>query len=193
MSWTSLFSGGGGSSLNTWGNALGGAANSGGSGFDWGSTVSDIFGGGGGGVDYGSLLGTVSGASSSAGGGSNWMSSLGNLLGGSGGGGQTAGGTSSVYGDLFKGILSGVGASAAAKGDLAMAKEVTQIKGQEDRKTTAFEAELLDYYKQRDNSRKFKALDQYGQFSRVSKFAPTYKPTYMGPVDPGATAPQPKA
>lgn len=190
MSWTSLFSGD--SSLNTWGNAIGGATNSGGSGFDWGSTVSDIFGGGGGGVDYGSLLGTVAGTSSSGGGGSNWMSTLGNMLGGSSGG-QSSGGTSSIYGDLFKGILSGVGASAAAKGDLAMAKEVTKIKGLEDRKTTAFEAELLDYYKQRDNSRKFKALDQYGQFSRVSKFAPTYKPTYMGPTDPGATAPQPKA
>lgn len=188
MSWTSLFSGD--SSLNTWGNAIGGATNSGGSGFDWGSTVSDIFGGGGGGVDYGSLLGTVAGTSSSGGSSGSWWKSL---LGSGGNGGDAGGSSSSVYGDLFKGILSGVGASAAAKGDLAMAKEVTQIKGLEDRKTTAFEAELLDYYKQRDNSRKFKALDQYGQFSRVSKFAPTYKPTYMGPVDPGATAPQPKA
>lgn len=164
------------------------------SGFDWGSTVSDIFGGGGGGVDYSSLLGTVAGASSSAGGNSNWLSTLGNMLGGSGGsGGEAATGGNSMYGELFKGILSGVGASASAKGDLAMNKEVTQVKGLEDRKTTAFEAELLDYYKQRDNSRKFKALDQYGQFSRVSKFAPSYKPTYMGPVDPGLTPPQPKA
>jgi len=184
MAWSSLF---GDTGMGSW---LGSAANT-----AAGNTGN--YGGGGGGFDWGSVLGIANNVLGSSGGGggtaaptsggTDWSQTISNLFGGGGGSGST------LVGDLFKGILSGVGASAAAKGDLAMAKEVTSLKGLEDRKTTAFEAELLDFYKQRDNVRKFKALDQYGQFSRVSKFAPNYQPTYTGPVDPGLIAPQPKA
>lgn len=135
------------------------------------------------------------------GGASNWLSSLlgggsGGLSGGGGSGlsGILGGGTglAGLGGDLFKGLLSGLSAAAGAKGDLAALKETTKIKGLEDRKTTAYEAELLDFYKNKDKYRDFRALDNYSQFSRVSQFAPNYRPTYTGPTDPG-TAPLPKA
>lgn len=143
---------------------------------------------------YTNLLGSALGSLNKSG-GSNASSgnAFTDTLSGLFGGGSSADGSSNIYGDLFKGILSGLGSSAAAKGDLEMAKEVTKIKGLEDRKTTAYEAELLDFYKKRDNYNKWRALDQYGQFSRVSQFAPGYKATYTGPADPGNTAPVPKA
>lgn len=168
----------------------GGSGNFGGSsqGFDWGSLWGDIGQSGGSYSDWSNLL--SSGSSGSSGGGG-WLQTIGNLMGGSGGSTSQQGG-GNMYGDLFKGVLSGLGASADAKGQLEMAREVTKLKGLEDRKSTAFEAELLDFYDQRKNYRKHRALDMYSQFSRVSQFAPSFQRTYTGPADPG-TAPQPKA
>lgn len=147
-------------------------------------------------VNYGKDILTKS----ATGGLTNWAASL------FGGGGATdssgsssilgsmfgTGTGSSLGGDLFKGLLSGLNASAAAKGAIEQLKETEKIKGLENRKTTAYEAELLDFYKNKDKYRDFRALDNYSQFSRVSQFAPNYKPTYTGPTDPG-TAPLPKA
>lgn len=116
-----------------------------------------------------------------------WLSTIGGLFGGGGGG------SSSIWGDLFKGVLSGIGASAGAKADAKSTESQLKLAGLESRKQTAYEAELANYYQERKDYTKARAaLDNYGQFSRVSQFAPGYKAPPMA-RDPGPTPPQPKA
>lgn len=168
MGWTSLF-GGGDSNWNLFGGGdFGGSDGNWGGGFDWGSVWGDIGQGLVGGVDWGDIFGGDSGGS--GGSGSNW---LGNLF----GGGEQGGG----MGNLFGALLSGLGGAAQAFMDEDMLKEAGKqqrenilLQGKEARKTSGFEAELLDYYKQRDKQRKRTALDSYGQFSLVRKWAPGY-------------------
>lgn len=116
-----------------------------------------------------------------------WLDTIGKVFGGSGG----SSGSSGIWGDLFKGVLSGLGASAAAKADSKDAKEQLQLAGQQQRASTAYEAELADFYRRRKDYEDYRGLDNYGQFSRASIFAPGYKPTSV-PTDPGQP-PQPKA
>ena len=102
-----------------------------------------------------------------------WLSSVGSFVGGlfsknsSGSGG---------YSDIFKAILGGIGGSADAKLSIELAEKKARAEGLEQRKTSLFEQELLDYNKQQDKVRKRAALDTYGQFSQISRWAPNYVP-----------------
>lgn len=95
---------------------------------------------------------------------------------------SSSGGSSSIWGDVIKGVIGGIGAAAASnsadKKDTKDAKqglEAIDRSGLQQRKTSAFEAELMDYMKQLDNQRKRVALDTYGQFNTMSRVAPGYK------------------
>lgn len=96
------------------------------------------------------------------------------------------GSSSSIGGDIFKAILGGIGGSADAKLNLEMAKETTKLKGFEDRKSLDFTAQLEDFYKQQDKVRKRAALDTYGQFSLLNRYAPNTAPAapVQQPVKP---------
>lgn len=162
MGWTSLFGGGDddwGSNWNLFGGGnFGGSDGNWGSGFDWGSVWGDL---GQSGADWWDLIGD-GGDSGSNGGGSNWLGTIGNLL---GGGGNNSGG-----GNIWGSLLSGLGGAAQAFMDEESIKEA----GKQQRQTRKFEAELLDFYKQKDKHRKRVALDSYGQFSLMNRWAPNY-------------------
>lgn len=106
-------------------------------------------------------------------------------------GGGTSTGSTSIWGDVLKGVIGGIGAAGAASSankqddkNNKQALEAIDRTGLQQRKSTAFEADLLDYYKQQDNQRKRIALDTYGQFSTMSRVAPGYvkpAPPVLGP------------
>lgn len=155
-----------------WGDWFGGSMSDYGSssdGFDWGSVLGnsgDGFGSGGDSFDWGNVdLGTVFGGDSSGDSGGGWGSVLGKLFGGSGSG--------SGSGNIFGALLGGLQGAAAAKLDEKAVKQA----GVERRKSSAFEADLVDYYKQKDKSRKRVGLDTYGQFSQLKRWAPNYQDT----------------
>lgn len=130
----------------------------------------DIFGGGGGGggiFDWtDSAQGIYDGITGGDSGGGGWMETIGNLFGGGDGGG--GGG----YGDIFGAMLGGLGGAAQAFLD----KDAVREMGKEQRRNMEFGAALEDYYKQQDTARKRLALDTYGQFSLMDRWAPNYKP-----------------
>ena len=115
-----------------------------------------------------------------------WLNSIGSFVGGlfsSGGGGNSGNGWS----DIFKALLGGIGGSADAKLTAEMYVKKAQTEGLEQRKTSLFEQELLDYAKQQDKVRKRAALDTYGQFSQISRWAPNYvskNPAIQTPAKP---------
>lgn len=163
MGWTSLF-GGGDSNWNLFGGGkFGGSDGNWGGGFDWGSVWGDI------GQSGGTISNLLKGIGGSSGGSSSGglLNTIGNLFGGGSGGG---GGSSGGMGNLFGALLSGLGGAAQAWMDEDMVKEA----GKQQRQTRAFEADLADYYKQKDIYRNRRALDAYGQFSLLGKYAPTY-------------------
>lgn len=84
----------------------------------------------------------------------------------SGGGGGTA--------SIFSALLGGIGGSAEAKLSVETAKVKAETEGREQRKSAGFEYQLKDYYTQKDKVRKRAALDTYGQFSQISRWAPNY-------------------
>lgn len=121
------------------------------------------------------------------------------------GGGDSAWGSSSSSGSsggFWSGILSGVSSwfgddddngnssswwnAASGVAGAYLSKEAMEEKGKQDRQTTAFEAELADYYKQKDKQRKRVALDTYGQFSLMNRWAPnaTAAPALDTPAKP---------
>lgn len=102
-----------------------------------------------------------------------WLSSIGSFVGGLF---SSKGGSSSVGSDIFKALLGGIGGSADAKLTAEMYVKKAQTEGLEQRKSSLFEQELLDYAKQQDKVRKRAALDTYGQFSQISRWAPNYVP-----------------
>lgn len=102
-----------------------------------------------------------------SGGGSGWGDLLGGVVGGLFGGGS--GGGSNSSNNLWASLLGGLGGAAQGYLSGKDLKENTEAKGKEDRKTSKFEAELLDYYKQKDKVRKRAALDTYGQFSLAKR------------------------
>lgn len=112
-----------------------------------------------------------------------FLSNIGNFVSGIFSGGSGGG-------DIFKAILGGIGGSADAKLSLEMAKETAKIKGYEDRKSLDFTAQLEDYAKQQDKFRKRAALDTYGQFSLLKRYAPTMTPAPPVQV-PTKPVPQP--
>lgn len=130
--------------------------------------------------DWGDLFGTgynwASGSDWSSGGwsvgdifgssgGDSWGNFFSNLINGFSGNGSDG----NIWGQILAGGINGY---ANAK----LGEKEIKAMGQEQRKTSAFEAELLDYYKQKDKARKRVALDTYGQFSTIKNWAPNYTP-----------------
>jgi hypothetical protein len=134
---------------------------------DWGSLGGDNSGLGDGSFDWSSLGGDDSS------GGSSWWSKLFSGS-GSGSGGSSGSG-------IFGALLSGLGGAADNYEKGVISKEAVEEQGKQQRKTAGFEADLLDYYKQKDKVRKRTALDTYGQFSTMNKWAPGAKPA--APID----------
>lgn len=93
------------------------------------------------------------------------------------GSGLLGGGGSGGSGNIYEGILGGLGGAA----DALISKEAVEEQGKQHRKTTDFTASLEDYYKQKDKVRKRGALDTYGQFSTVDRWAPNAQPAR--PID----------
>jgi hypothetical protein len=79
----------------------------------------------------------------------------------------------SLFGDIFTGILGGIGKSSEAKAG----KEEIKAKGLEDRKSLEF-ADDREYFRNMQlRKERSRALDSgYNQFSTVKNFAPNYKP-----------------
>lgn len=89
--------------------------------------------------------------------------------------------TGSGWSDLLGGVMAGIGGAAAADraDDTASqghewALALGALKGDQDRRTSLFEKQLEDYYKQKDNYNKRVALDTYGQFSVQNRRSPGY-------------------
>lgn len=139
------------------------------------SGYSSLYSGGG----FGGLTSSAASTGSSGGG---WMSAVGSLFGGSGG--SSSG---NMWGNIFQGILGGLGAMASGSGQKgpSVGEQVglTQFQATEARRNIGFAADMEDYYKQKDKMRRRAALDTYGQFSLLSKYAPNYQPA--APIDPG--------
>lgn len=124
---------------------------------------------------YGGLVGTTGATSAAASGwstggssGGGFWSSVLNGVGNYFGGGSSGGGSSG--GGMNWGSLLASGASGAA--GAMMDEKTMREKGKQDRLTTAYEAQLADYYKQKDKKRKRVALDTYGQFKLTNRWAP---------------------
>lgn len=99
----------------------------------------------------------------------------------------------SGWSDLLGGVMSGISRSsqnsredeqAAQTHEWALAIEA--LRGVENRRTSAFEAELKDYFDQRDKYNKRVALDSYGQFSVMDRRSPGHVATPLpaAPVKP---------
>lgn len=91
------------------------------------------------------------------------------------------------------GAMQGRGASKAADKQAATDKEVVKLQGVEGRKTSAYEAELMDYYSQLNKERNRTARgSMYDKYSKVPKPADYVRAPLMGakPVNPdgGTTA-----
>lgn len=118
-------------------------------------------------------------AVSSSGGG--FWSGVGSGLSSVFGGGSSGG----MWGNIFQGLLGGLGAMASGNGQqgLSAEQQVGMIwhQGEEQRKNAGYAAQLADYFGQKDKVRKRAALDTYGQFSQLKRYAPNYQDT--PPVD----------
>lgn len=77
-----------------------------------------------------------------------------------GGNGGSGSGT-----NMWASLLGGLGGAAQGYLSGKDLKESIEAQGKESRKSSLFEAELADYYSQKNKVRKRSALDTYGQFS----------------------------
>jgi len=100
-----------------------------------------------------------------------WLSAIGNLF---SSGGDSGGGNG--WSNIFQALLGGVSGSADAKLSVEAVKKKAEAEGLESRKNSLFEYQLLDLAKQQDKYRKRAALDTYGQFNQIKKWAPNYVP-----------------
>ena len=98
-----------------------------------------------------------------------WLSAIGNLFGGGDSGGNG-------WSNIFQALLGGVSGSADAKLSVEMLQKKAETEGLQSRKNSLFEYQLLDLSKQQDKYRKRAALDTYGQFNQIKKWAPNYVP-----------------
>ena len=113
--------------------------------------------------------------------------------------GDSSGDSGSVWGDILRGIGSYFGGSGDSNGNASalwgfasgaagayLNKEAVEEQGRQARKTTEYEAALADYYQQKGKSRKRVALDTYGQFSLMNRWAPnaTAAPALDMPTKP---------
>lgn len=135
---------------------------------------------GAGGVNWTQLAGDLG---KSSGFWSNVGSAVSGLFGGGSGSGQQSAGS-----NIFATMLGGINGSADAKLAVEMAERKARIEGDEARKTSAFELELKEHYLQKDKARKRAALDTYGQFSLMDRYAPsrTDTPAVQVPAKPTA-------
>lgn len=85
------------------------------------------------------------------------------------------GGGSSGSSNLWGAILGGLGGAASAYLSGKDADKAIGRQGIESRKTLGYGAALDDYYSQKNKIRQRKALDTYGQFSLLSRYAPNYQ------------------
>lgn len=136
---------------------------------------------GAGGINWGQLAGDLG---KSSGFWNNVGSAVSGLL-----GGGSSGGKNDLTSNIFAAMLGGINGSADAKLAVEMTERKARIEGDENRKTSAFEAELADFYRQKDKTRKRAALDTYGQFSLMNRYAPnrTAAPGIQMPAKPTAT------
>lgn len=147
-----------------WGGSGGGGSSGG---FDWGSLDwEDLFGGGdgssgssGGGFDFDRILDSMDNWGDGGSSGSGFWAGLGNLLGGG----------SSGEGNIFGKMLAG-GLGSMAEG--LISEKAVKEAGKQARQNYSFQAELADFYNQKDKARKRAALDTYGQFSLMDRWAP---------------------
>ena len=91
------------------------------------------------------------------------------------------------------GAMQGRGASKAADKQAAADKEIAKIQGVEGRKTSAYEAELMDYYAQLNKQRNRDArASMYDKYSLVQKPEGFVRQNLAGPKpanpDAGSTA-----
>lgn len=126
--------------------------------FGSGAGSSIVQGGSSSGFDWGGLAKDFLSSGSSS---SSWGSWASKFLGGSG---SSSGSNSNIY----SGILAGLGGAASAYMD----QKAVEEQGKQQRKTVDFSAALEDYYNQKNKVRKRAALDTYGQFSTMSRWAP---------------------
>lgn len=125
----------------------------------------------------------ASAVSSSGSGGGFWSGVAGLFSGG--GGGSSSG----MWGNIFQGLLGGLGSMASGGGGggggngLSAEQQVGMIwhQGEEVRKNAGYAAQLADYAQQKDKVRRRAALDNYGQFSLLKRYAPNYQ--QPAPVD----------
>jgi len=118
-----------------------------------------------------------------------WFSNLFSSGSGSSGGGSSGSGW---WGAILSGVSSYASSRSASKGknkDSKDAIKLVGLQGLEARKTSAFERELDNYYKQKDNLEKRNALDTYGSFSKLSTYAPAGYTLPAKPVVPTKPSP----
>lgn len=137
--------------------------------FNW-ETISDGL------SDWGSTIGNeastnianddswFSGLTSSGGGDTGFWGNIWSGVKGLFGGGDQEAGASNVFGAM----LGGLGTAAGAMLDEKTAKEL----GTQQRKNLEFKSQLDDFYGQKEKARKRVALDTYGQFSLIGRYAP---------------------
>lgn len=133
----------------------------------------------------GGWSGAATGVASSGGGG--FWSGIGSAIGGLFGGGSSGGG-SSTGSNIFASMLGGLGGMADAKMQQARTREEHGFnmeelgkQGLEQRRSIGYTADMEDYYKQKNKVRKRAALDTYGQFSLLDRYAPGM--TAAAPID----------
>lgn len=135
-----------------WNDIVGGGGDS-----VWGDTVSQYTGSDG--SVWGGLADAFTGDS-----GGGWWDTVVDWFGSDSGNGQSWGS------NIFGAMLGGLGGAA----DAYLNEENIEAMGREQRRTLDYTASLEDYYKQNDKLRKRRALDTYGQFSLMDRWAPNY-------------------
>lgn len=122
------------------------------------------------------------GSSGSSSGGSGFWGAVGNSV-------SDYFSSGSGWSDLLGGVMAGIGGAAQAgreddqnrqSHEWALALEA--LRGDQQRRSSLFEMQLEDFYKQRDKRDKRVNLDTFGQFSVQSRRTPGYTPTPL----PGA-------
>ena len=90
-------------------------------------------------------------------------------------------------GDIFKGILGGLGSYSDAKMSKEMAKmqgeyqlKNTKLAAEEQRKSSQYETALADWMRMIDKERSRQALSNFSQFSNLEGYEPAHTPAPVG-------------
>lgn len=111
-----------------------------------------------------------------------WWDSFSNSSGG--GNGNMWGAIISGVGSVASGFLANKGKEKDNAAALMMTKEQIEAQGYQNRLNSQFEADLLDYYKQKDRARDRVTLNQYGRYNLLDKVMPTSSPGVEVPNKP---------